>query len=317
MKPSGRYTILVASRSTGSVHRATVPVRPLAIAICVVMAAPILIGMGAAWKAYSNGADLRASQATLELENENYRQATEALASQIGELQLAIADLGDRSDLDPNLARAMDRLPTIVKTSAMGGAVPAMRSEAAGGSQSDPGYARTLSALASPADTFGLLRVLLEGLNSSLTVVSDAVEQRNALADATPSMWPSIGWLSSTMGMRKDPITGGAEYHSGLDIASERGNPVFATAAGTVKHVGRRGNYGNLIVIDHGFGLQTRYGHLLTYLVTPGTKVSRGEVIAQVGATGRATGYHLHYEVVANDRLINPLTLLTQKPLAR
>ena len=64
--------------------------------------------MGAAWKAYSNGADLRASQATLELENENYRQATEALASQIGELQLAIADLGDRSDLDPNLARAMD-----------------------------------------------------------------------------------------------------------------------------------------------------------------------------------------------------------------
>ena len=317
MKPSGQYTILVANRGTGSVHRATVPVRPIAIAICVVLATPILIGMGAAWKAYSNGTNLRASQETLELENENYRQATDALASQIGELQLAIADLGDRSDLDPNLARAMDRLPAIVKAGATGGAAPAARSTTTGRSQSDPGYARTLQALASPDDTFGLLRVLLEGLDSRLTVVSHAVEQRNALADATPSMWPSIGWLSSTMGMRKDPITGNAEYHSGLDIATERGTPVFATAAGTVKHVGRRGNYGNLIVIDHGFGLETRYGHLLKYLVTPGSKVSRGDVIAQVGATGRATGYHLHYEVVANGRMINPLTLLTQKPLTR
>jgi murein DD-endopeptidase MepM/ murein hydrolase activator NlpD len=317
MKPSGRYTILVANRSTGSVHRATVPVRPIAIAVCVMLATPILIGMGAAWKAHSNGAGLRASQQTLELENENYRQATDALASQIGELQLAIADLGDRSDLDPNLARAMDRLPAIVKASAMGGAMPAVSSTSTRGAQQDPSFARTLSALASPDDTFGLLRVLLDGLNSRLTMVSHAVEQRNALADATPSMWPSIGWLSSTMGMRKDPITGGAEYHSGLDIASERGNPVFATAAGTVKHVGRKGAYGNLVVIDHGFGLETRYGHLLKYLVTPGAKVNRGDVIAQVGATGRATGYHLHYEVVANGRLINPLTLLTQKPLTR
>ena len=317
MKSPGHYTILVANRSTGSVHRATVPARPIAIAICVVLAAPVLIGMGAAWKAHSNGADLRVSQQTLQLENENYRQATDALASQIGELQLAIADLGDRSNLDPNLARAMDRLPTIVKAGAMGGAAPALTSTAARSSQSDPGYARTLQALASPDDTFGLLRVLLEGLNSRLTAVSHVVERRNALADATPSMWPSIGWLSSTMGMRKDPFTGVPAYHSGLDIASERGNSVFATADGTVKHVGRRGNYGNLIVIDHGFGLETRYGHLLKYLVTPGAKVNRGDVIAQVGATGRATGSHLHYEVVANDRLINPLTLLTQKPLTR
>jgi murein DD-endopeptidase MepM/ murein hydrolase activator NlpD len=307
----------VANRNTGSVHRATVPARPLAIAICVMLATPILIGMGAAWKAHSNGAGLRASQQTLELENENYRQASDALSSQIGELQRAIADLGERSDLDPNLARAMDRLPAIVKASAMGGAMPAVRPTSTQGAQQDQSFARTLSALASPDDTFGLLRVLLEGLNSRLTMVSHALEQRNALADATPSMWPSIGWLSSTMGMRKDPITGGANYHSGLDIASERGNPVFATAAGTVKHAGRKGAYGNLVVIDHGFGLETRYGHLLKFLVTPGAKVNRGDVIAQVGATGRATGYHLHYEVVANGRLINPLTLLTQKPLTR
>ena len=316
MKPSGRYTILVADRSSGIVHRATVPIRPIAIAACVVLATPVLIGMGAAWKAHSDVADLRASHETLEIENGNYRQATEALAGQIASLQLAIADLSNRSALDANLARAMDRLPAIVKTRAMGGGSPVVESAGAE-SQQDAGYARTLSALASPDDTFGLLRTLLEGLDSRLSVVSRTVERRNALADATPSMWPSIGWLSSTMGPRKDPITGRAEYHSGLDIASDRGNVVYATAAGTVRHVGRRGNYGNLIVIDHGFGLETRYGHLLTYLVTPGSKVERGDVIAQVGATGRATGYHLHYEVVANGRAINPLRLLTQKPTDR
>ena len=315
MKPSRRYTILVADRSSGVVRRATVSVRPAAIAAVIVLATPILIGMGAAWKAYSNVADLRTSHQVLEVENANYREATGALAGQISSLQSAIADLGDRSALDPNLARAMNRLPAIVKARAMGGTAPVVGARAAG-SQQDPTYAKTLSALASPDDTFGLLRTLLESLDSRLTLVARTVERRNALAAATPSMWPSYGWLSSTMGSRRDPITGGADYHSGLDIVGDRGDAVYATAAGTVRQVGPQGAYGNMIVIDHGFGLQTRYGHLLQYLVTPGAKVQRGDVIAQVGASGRATGYHLHYEVVANGRLINPLQLLAQQPRA-
>jgi murein DD-endopeptidase MepM/ murein hydrolase activator NlpD len=312
MKPSGRYTILVADRRSGVVRRATVPVRPVAIAACVVAATPILIGMGAAWKASSSVSDLRASHHALEVENANYRAATEALSGQITSLQEAIADLGDRSALDPNLAQAMNRLPAIVKSRAMGG-TPA-------GSPlkpQEPNYAKTLSALASPDDTFGLLRTLLDGLENRLNVVARNLDRRNALAAATPSMWPSYGWLSSGMGPRKDPITGGSDYHSGLDIAGERGQPVYATGAGTVEQVGWQGAYGNLIVIDHGFGLESRYGHLLKSLVKPGAKVQRGDVIAQVGATGRATGYHLHYEVVANGRLLNPLQLLTQKPRDR
>jgi murein DD-endopeptidase MepM/ murein hydrolase activator NlpD len=268
--------------------------------------------MGAAWKASSSVSDLRASHHALEVENANYRAATEALSGQITSLQEAIADLGDRSALDPNLAQAMNRLPAIVKSRAMGG-TPA-------GSPltpQEPNYAKTLSALASPDDTFGLLRTLLDGLENRLNVVARNLDRRNALAAATPSMWPSYGWLSSGMGPRKDPITGGNDYHSGLDIAGERGQPVYATAAGTVEHVGWQGAYGNLIVIDHGFGLETRYGHLLKFLVKPGVKVQRGDVIAQVGSTGRATGYHLHYEVIANGRMLNPLQLLTQKPRDR
>src|SRR5207247_2349305 len=133
----------------------------------------------------------------------------------------------------------------------------------------------------------------------------------------TPSIWRAHGWLSSTMGMRTDPFTGGTTYHSGLDIAGERGQPVYATAAGRVSFAGYAGEYGNLIVVDHGFGLETRYGHLLAYSVHVGDQVKRGAQLGQVGATGRATGYHLHYEVHANGKLLNPLQLLTQTPAPR
>ena len=311
VKPSRRYTILVADRSSGAVRRATISLRPAIVALSVVLATPILIGVGAAWKGRQDVSDLRASHQALQLENDNYRAATRQLAGQIESLQAAIADLGTRSALDPGLARAMNRLPALVKARAIGG------SNAGGSKDTDLSYARTLSALTTSEDTFGMLRTLLEGLQSRLDVVAQDVERRNALANATPSMWPAYGWLSSTMGPRKDPITGGADYHSGLDIAGERGQPVYATAAGTVRHVGYKGAYGNLIIIDHGFGLETRYGHLLKYVARRGAIVKRGDIIGQVGATGRATGYHLHYEVVANGRLINPLQLLTQKPSHR
>jgi murein DD-endopeptidase MepM/ murein hydrolase activator NlpD len=177
----------------------------------------------------------------------------------------------------------------------------------------DASYAATLSALASPDDTFGLLRTVLQGLESRLHDVRTDVDKRNALAAATPSIWPVTGWISSRMGYRRDPITGGSDYHSGLDIAGERGQPVHATASGRVTHVGYSGAYGNLVIVDHGFGLQTKYGHLSGYAVKKGDRVKRGDMIGKLGSTGRSTGNHLHYEVLANGRLLNPLQLLTQQ----
>jgi murein DD-endopeptidase MepM/ murein hydrolase activator NlpD len=283
----------------------TISIRPVATIACLVLVTPILIGLGAAWQERHNTTVLRGSHQILEAENANYREATEALSGQIESLQAAISDLGARSALDPNLARAMDKLPALVKARAMGG-----------GNEVGTAARRTLSAMV-PEDTFGLLRTLLESLEARLHVVQRTVDRRNALAAATPSIWPAVGWLSSPMGPRRDPMTGDNDYHSGLDIAGESGQPVHATAAGTVTHIGYRGAYGNLIVIEHGFGLETRYGHLLSYSVKKGAKVNRGDVIGRVGATGRATGYHLHYEVLANGRLLNPLQLLTQKPRDR
>jgi murein DD-endopeptidase MepM/ murein hydrolase activator NlpD len=307
--PSRRFTILVADRS-GVVHRATISLRLAGVGLSILLATPVLIGLGAAWKGWSDVSTLRASHQQLVVENSNYRKATEALAGQIESLQAAITNLSDRSALDPNLARAMNGLPAVVRSRAMGGSTIGVQRE-------DLSYARTLSALTNPEDTFGLLRTLLESLQDRLNVVARNVERRNALANATPSMWPAYGWLSSRMGPRRDPITGGQDYHSGLDIAGERGQAVYATAAGTVSEVGYQGSYGNVVVIDHGFGLRTRYGHLQRFLVRPGAKVERGDTIGLIGATGRSTGYHLHYEVLANGRLINPLRLLTQQPTRR
>jgi hypothetical protein len=246
------YTIVVSDGTSGAVRRFTIPVKPVVVTACVVVTLPVLIGVGAAWKAKADVSSVYATKQALEVENASYREATEELATQIESLQSAIQDLGARSALDPAVSRAMQKLPALVKARAMGGGTV--------GSDRSQEYAKTLSTLTSPEDTFGMLRNLLEGLESRLSMVRTVVDKRNALAAATPSIWPARGWLTSTMGVRQDPITGDADFHPGLDIAGDKGQPVHATAAGTVRNAGWENGYGNVITIDHGFGLQTRYG---------------------------------------------------------
>ena len=259
---SRRYTILIADRTSGVVRRVTISARPAVAVACAMVTLPVLIGIGAAWKAKSDVSGLYANQQALELENSNYRSATKELSGQIESIQSAIADLGARAALDPTVARTMDKLPALVKARAMGGSTAPLNATA----KQEPSYARALSALSNPDDTFGLLRTLLEGLESRLQSVRSNVEKRNALAAATPSIWPAQGWLTSTMGPRTDPLTGDADYHSGLDIAGEKGQPIYATAAGVVTQAGYATGYGNVIVLDHGFGLETRYGHLSAFM---------------------------------------------------
>jgi len=129
--------------------------------------------------------------------------------------------------------------------------------------------------------------------------------KRNILA-STPSVIPTTGWISSRFGKRKSPFTGLMELHKGLDIAGRVGTPVKATADGVVTFSRKKGLLGEVIVIDHGHGLSTRYGHCHKLLKKPGERVSRGDVIATMGNTGRSTGPHLHYEVRLNGVQVNP-----------
>jgi murein DD-endopeptidase MepM/ murein hydrolase activator NlpD len=295
---SKRYTLVLADRTTGVVRRFTISVKPVLIAVVAIVTLPILIGTGAALKARHEVATLFSSHAILELENANYRAATEQLAGQIMALQTAMSDLGAKAALDPSLQNSMDKLPAVVKSRAMGGptATTALNLMAPG--------------LGSPENTFGLLKDLLEGLESRLQTVRSTVDKRNNLAAATPSIWPTHGWLSSSMGNRADPIDGSKDFHPGLDISADKGDPVYATADGKIVNASPAGNYGNLVIVDHGYGIETRYGHLSAFKVKVGQTVKRGDLVGLVGATGRATGSHLHYEVRANGRILNPLQLL-------
>jgi len=117
----------------------------------------------------------------------------------------------------------------------------------------------------------------------------------------------SKGWLSSYYGIRKDPFNGRPAMHKGVDFAGKTGSGVIATGAGIVTWSGVRSGYGNLVEIDHGNGLRTRYGHAASLNVEVGDVVTKGQVVALMGSTGRSTGAHVHYEVLKNGQQIDPL----------
>ena len=121
-----------------------------------------------------------------------------------------------------------------------------------------------------------------------------------------PSIWPVRGWVSSEFGYRISPFTGDRAMHTGIDVATPEGMPVIAPADGIVQFIGVQGNYGNALVLRHGAGLSTLFGHLQAALVSEGTLVKRGQQIALVGNTGRSTGPHLHYEVRLDNLPVNP-----------
>jgi murein DD-endopeptidase MepM/ murein hydrolase activator NlpD len=151
------------------------------------------------------------------------------------------------------------------------------------------------------------LQVAATGQKNGLSTLLDALEGQKNLLACTPAIKPSKGYLTSRFGYRKSPFTGRREMHKGLDIANREGTLIIAPADGTVKFVGRRGLMGKTMMIDHGHGMVTRYGHLKGYLKKRGEPVKRGEAIAEMGDTGRSTGPHLHYEVHLNGVPVNPI----------
>ncbi len=131
---------------------------------------------------------------------------------------------------------------------------------------------------------------------------------RPGLGDArfTPSLWPVTGHISGSFGERLDPFSGEGVFHAGVDISSQYGDPVRATADGVVAVVEARPGYGRLVVVDHNFDISTWYGHLSGFSTRPGSYVRRGEVIGFVGISGRVTGPHVHYEVRIHGAPVNP-----------
>jgi murein DD-endopeptidase MepM/ murein hydrolase activator NlpD len=129
-------------------------------------------------------------------------------------------------------------------------------------------------------------------------------------ANSAPNLWPVEGQVTGSFGERIDPFNGEGAFHSGVDIGSSYGHPIVAPADGVVTMTDTMGGYGKTIMISHGNGISTRYGHLSGFAVAAGQHVQRGEVIGYVGESGRSTGPHLHYEVRINDTPVNPYKYL-------
>ena len=170
-----------------------------------------------------------------------------------------------------------------------------------GANDSDPerisGLQREIGGLKRVAGTQG----------DSLEELVGQLEAKHKRLASSPAIWPTKGWLTSRFGPRISPFTGRRQFHSGIDIAGQRGTDVVAPASGVVKYAGKRGPLGNTLIIDHGFGVRTHYGHNDALLVKRGQSVERGQVIAAMGSSGRSTGPHLHYSVEVKGKAQNPL----------
>jgi len=160
-----------------------------------------------------------------------------------------------------------------------------------------------------PLDEMGLatLAAKMSKLEDDMQAYEAVLRKRGY----TPTIWPVDGKLEGGFGGRRNPFGGpGYEFHTGQDIEAPLGAPVVAGASGKISFVGWQNGYGQLVVVDHGGGLTTRYGHLSHIDVDAGQQVSRGQLVGKVGSTGRSTGPHLHYEVRINDAPVNPLEYL-------
>lgn len=144
-------------------------------------------------------------------------------------------------------------------------------------------------------------------LEKNFALLSDYFAKKNQQLTTTPSILPTQGFLSSYFGSRANPFTSAPDFHEGIDITNEIGTPVIAPAAGVVLFAGVKGNYGNVVEIQHDNEITTLYGHLDRIKVKVGQRVNRWDVIGQIGNTGRSTGPHLHYEVHIGDQPVNPL----------
>jgi len=147
-------------------------------------------------------------------------------------------------------------------------------------------------------------------IDSEVLAVKNASDPANL-----PTMWAHLGKINNEFGFRRNPFGGRAyEFHPGMDIDGERGEPVLAPGNGVVIKAGVTGGYGNMVEIDHGHGLTSRYGHLSRIDAEVGETITRGTVLGQIGSTGRSTGPHLHFELRLNDKPINPRHFLPQEP---
>ena len=154
------------------------------------------------------------------------------------------------------------------------------------------------------------ISILIEEQTNSYSDLVQSLEKQLSYLDARPDYYPTSGTFSSPFGYRKDPITGRTSMHNGIDISNRSGTPIYAAGAGVVTYAGYDGNFGRVIIVDHGYGYESVYAHLKSMTYSAGDTVSKGQQVGTMGTSGRVTGSHLHFEIRYNGTPINPLKLI-------
>jgi murein DD-endopeptidase MepM/ murein hydrolase activator NlpD len=240
------------------------------------------------WGFFTKTVD-RAEIERLRGENRELRTVNTAFEGNVRQLQEKLADYEDRT---------------------MELAIVAGLDPAAGGGEAGVG-----GTAGAPEAGLGGLSRRADRLEGTLDRVEAELHEQMRWISSTPAITPARGILTSGFGIRRDPITRGRAFHSGLDIAAAPGAPVRASADGVVTRATRSGGLGKAVYLSHGFGLSTRYGHMSKIEVKAGQRVQRGDVIGYVGNTGRSTGYHLHYEVHLDGEPVDPAPYLLDQPV--
>ena len=238
---------------------------------------------------------------TERLEKENRE-----LAAQLGQLHGRMHHLNDTLEA---LASRDEKIRLLANLDPL---APEVRQAGIGGPAGSSGTEAPKTLLARRADGIRVdLMAMIRRANllaTSFNEAADSLELRRERLAAMPSIMPTQGWLTSAFSrMRQHPILHTARAHEGIDVTAPSGSPIEAPAAGRVTKSGWEAGYGNVVMIDHGYGIETRFAHASKILVQRGQRVDRGQNIALVGNSGLATGPHLHYEVHVNGRPVDPL----------
>jgi hypothetical protein len=293
MKPEA-YTFFVASSRKGSFRKITLPgyVLHLVAILAVVGGVTVLAAAGSytrmLWKVGNYNA-LRRQQDTLK---HNYEK-----------LQSSVKDTNDRMTSLQSLATEVAMTYGFMRfRQSPFGVDEATVHPASGFDQSVAQFNFLQSNVRQAALPSGNLQLLSAPGIADLT--------------STPTLWPVIGHLTGTFGERMDPFSGEGAFHTGVDISSQYGDGVRVSADGVVIEAGDHAGYGRLVVVDHGFGVTTWYGHLSSFNVLLGQQLRRGDTIGNVGVSGRSTGPHVHYEVRINGAPVNPMRYLRQASAA-
>lgn len=288
---SKRFTILIIPEGSHRVRRFALRLSALkwsaaGVACCV------LLMIGLAVYALKAGFD-RSEFERLREQSRLHRQEMEQLVAKLEDLRKELLIMAQN---DAKM-RVMNKL-TKPKADTLGGVGgPAVGDE--------------------PADNLANLQQQIDNLRREVDLrrvsqeeIQGFLNDQRSLLGSRPNGWPLRGWVTSDFGIRRDPFDGQRRMHEGIDIATRTGAPVLATAAGIVREVGTEPGYGKLVVIEHGYGFATAYGHNSRILVRVGQRVKRGDIVATAGSTGRSTGPHVHYEVRLNGVPVNPTKFL-------